>query len=677
MKYCTKLFLFIFLFKTGYAQNDFDKLMKEGKQKMDKSDFTGAIDKYIKAGILNPVKFGEVKLKIDEAATSFNKMKIKAEEDALTAIKLKEDAIKQQEKLKATNENLIKTNDELGKTYSALSATMESLKTEKQNSDALSIKADAARTKAEANLKIAIELKKISDANRLIYEAQKAAGKDPDLGLKLTDTALKIIHGIALDDSVIYQNANKIYYENNFSTQFFNKPLNTENNGMIINTAFSTDGKSLWTITDSAKVLQWDLNGKIIRTIPLDKNHNKYLFKYLPDKSIFVYGYTNKIDNGLEKDNGHLWNLNNPDAKPQSVAFPEISTNIYPGNDSVYLLNADINPSKILNIGSRLIQVNNDGKLKPLLKISNNISNVACSIDGKLFAVSNNTRQVFVFDKRGRKLDIIQRNSKSDKALTLSNEITGIEFSPDNNAILCKSSNSLQIIYIYSDTDDYSLSSGVNITFFPNNLQTVNFSGDGNFLLTNCINKKNQQFITLYKKNKGNFEKYADFSCQGGKKTSAVFSYDNKYFLSSSDKIRKWEIPENQTETLDTFSFLNKGDSIFLPFSLEYDKESENIKAYTLDNNYLNLKFTGDNTLIWDNKKNPIPEENIQMLTKNKAFLSIPEKKKTAVISDDGVLKIYNSKNPLNDFLKNYRFQQFTDEQKKRYGLNKNLDIIE
>ncbi len=310
--------------------------------------------------------------------------------------------------------------------------------------------------------------------------------------------------------------------------------------------------------------------------------------------------------------------------------------------------------------GNQAYQRKTDGSMVPVFNgASLNISVVAFSSDGKLIAA--NGGQV------GKGINILDANDKIlDSIKNTGNTPVGIEFSPDSKMLLVRQSNLLQLYEIkilkqpagvayHLDTAPQEL----RYSYYA--LQTVKISSDSKSILGSCKSGV-QQIILLYLYNDDIFRYnlFSQFKCPGSAQTSAVFSKNECGILSSSDKIRLWKMPARQSESL---TLNTKSEAVS---AIEHDKENNLYNVYTYKNNI--LKF--DDGLILK-AYNTLGTEG-QIESARLRLIAFLPTKWVYVISEDSKVKIYNKKVPLKAFPNEFSFDEFTNEQRKKYGLYKN-----
>jgi WD40 repeat protein len=520
-------------------------------------------------------------------------------------------------------------------------------------------RAEFLRKEAEKNLDSANKQKliannalKISRANEIMYEAQGVVKLDPTLALHLADTALDIIDtikNIKRDHPLIFDKANRIYYENNFGETLISYTAKQDSLGKFIRVAYGPEGKSIWTITDKLRLIKWNLNGEMDTSIALDAAYKNYTFKLFDkDRMLVVYG----IDEGagiLREAGIKSWMITNHGFTVLEDSCRVKDSAVNAKKDSI-VLNPQRDTSegwtkRLLVFGHRAFQIK-DGKLISVVRgVSNNISVIAFSPNGKLVATNGASRSktgINVFNMQGATLDSNSNIGDSPESF---------EFFSNDKMVLAKCGNSLQVFQI---TNNGSIVNKYNAQFFSLglHLNSYELSCDEKWVLTSAATVAGkQQVIQFWQNDNGYLNLYAQFKSLGSVQTSAVFENDSNIILTSPNSIIKWSRPAKISEP---FKVIN---SDFFT-SIDYT-EGEHFTATTYTNKKIRYTVAGnDSTIINDSSKQ----------ARLSAFMLDG---KVVIASEDGELQIYLSKEPLDvdEFRKAFLFDPFTDEQKKRYGI--------
>jgi hypothetical protein len=514
--------------------------------------------------------------------------------------------------------------------------------------------ANAQKKRADSLLLVAQNALKISNANQIMYEAQGVVKLDPTLALHLAAAALDSIKNITMDSSfiddslLIVDKANRIYYENNFRKTLIggtNKP----DLGKFTRVFYSPNDASIWTITDKFYAIKWK-DGEIVGTINLDTTYTDYTFKVVSNDSLLLYG----IDHGTGKHSKSIkvWVIKKGDSYlPYAKSFD--TGFIVSGKDSIWLNGNESKgwTKRSFVFDDRILQFDSVGKIALLDSVRGSILHAAFSPDGGRIAIANSSRGLKIFDTKG---------TLEDNNINIGGIPGNLEFTPDNRMILVKQSNYLQFFQA-SDLQFYST-----LYFSGSLLQSYQLASKNDTLrLLVSVLSGNQQVITLYTCGSRSieFKVYAQYKCPGSAQTSAVFLND-RTILSSSDKIRSWEIPSSsaQPDLLQTNSeFIS---SIHLGRILY--KGNTTFTCITFNGDTLNYQYHGDGSveMIHDSSFN---NSGYGVITP-RLSLVLPNER-TLIVSEDGQLQLYHSKMLLNKFLENFPFDPFTDEQKERYGL--------
>ena len=630
--YLWVLFLIAVLQNVNAQATAYDKIIAEGDAYLKSARYLEAIDKYFSARVRDDSKSAEVEEKIKKVFLAIDKVKVAA----------------------VTNEKSAK--DALIKTKRA----NDSLTAQKLISDSLQRlalanfkDANTQRQIAESNLAKVI----LADANRIMFEAEDVAKFDPSLALHLADTAIQIVRNNAKNaskDSAIFDRFNRLYYENNFGTSLFRKFKDADSLGAITSAIYAPNDHFIWTITDSAFALLRDTDGELKKKIKLDKTYDHYVFKVSADSQILVHGFTSPSQ-------GTLWDISGG----KSIALNDTFQAIYSQPDAISL-----NPlrdksegwaKRLFVFGYKAYQRKKDGSMLPVINgAGSNISVVAFSPDGKLIATNwgPGRKGITIRDANGKILDSSINNTTNIPA--------GMEFSPDGKMLVVRQANFLQLYKIKILKEpagaEYHLDPNPQeLRFSSYTLQTFKISSDDKSILVSC-KSGSQQTILLYRYNDDRFRYnlFSQFKCPGSAQTSAVFSKDESWILSSSDKVRLWKIPARQSESL---TLNTKSEAVS---AIDHDQEKNLYNVFTYKNNV--LKF--DDSLIlkgYDSlgTAGQIESARLRLI----AFLPTDW---VYVISEDGKLKVYNEKVPPKAFPNDFRFDEFTTEQRKKYGLFKN-----
>ncbi len=273
-------------------------------------------------------------------------------------------------------------------------------------------RADSLKKIADSNYNIAKAALKISHANQIMYEAQGAVKYDPLLALHLAAAALDSIRSITnikIDDSLIFDKAYRIYYENNFGQTIVSDStlVKTDYLGKFTGAIYSPDNNSVWTITDKLYAVKWT-NGKLETKIKLDTAYQEYTFKPLGKDSLLLYG----IDRGKDttrKKSIKVWVITNKKTPP-AVYADSSGNGLINSSTDLISLNAGIDKSKgwaerLFVFDDRVFQFNGDGKLMLVNTFRGDIRHIAFSPDGKLIAISNSKRGLKIFNTDGTILD--------------------------------------------------------------------------------------------------------------------------------------------------------------------------------------------------------------------------------------------------------------------------------
>lgn len=529
--------------------------------------------------------------------------------------------------------------------------TMAIVATKKAKSSALQAEkekriADTSKKRAEISETIAKEALKISEVNNLLYEAQGMVKYDANLALHLADTALKIfrtIKNLKKNDSIITDKATRIYYENNFYTTV-NAKKEKDSTGNIIKAIFLNE--KIYAITDSAFAIVLNEKGEIInKPLKLDLLNSQYNFNTSIDGRVLLHA-PSKSGNVAY---GTIWDFEN-NTTPISID----SNMMYLTKDSIALNvkrdTTDGWATRTFVFGYKAFQFDKDSNLVFVFSgLDKNIKLVSFSPDGKYIATNDGGKSIKLFDTKGKLITQIVNTGGIPKSM---------QFTIDHQTLFVKQANSLQVYKIMESTNSVSIDAYDVQTIYPPlfyDFQDYVLSYDGNRLLMNTKYNTNQVVFLLQKNSSNKFDYFEKFFCPIAKNTSVAFSVKQTELITSSDKIRLWKIPKLSTEG-------NSFDSRSQFFtSVEYDSISSKVKAYSITDKII-LFSKGD-------KENYRMDSTLAIDTANyiTRLVAFTNNKKVIIVSEDGTLKLYNEKDPLNTFLENFEFEKFTEMEKKRF----------
>lgn len=533
---------------------------------------------------------------------------------------------------------------------------LESEKEAKTSLETEIVLSESRRIEAVTNFNKAREARFLSDAYKYIFFAQEAVKVDPILALHITDTALKIldsVRNIEKNDSSIYEKALRIYYENNFGETIIDKESSPGVKGGFTQTIYAPDGKTIWTLTDSAYAYQWSSSGKLMDSIILDPALKKYEFKQSMEGKVLIYGK----DENQKSPAGKIWQLQKK-ATPIIIPANEAPKMLLEKKDSIiYHAKRDSSENwakRLFVFGNRAFHITNDGRLSPVIaETSNEIGLVAFSPNGKFVAVSGVSPEVKIFNVNG---SFIRR-------IGAGNPPVSMEF-PENNLLAVNNRIILRLFDLTGKLDNTIGTlrdpQSINIQGYP--LQTFKFSSNGKMLLVSFSNRT-QQIAKLYKKHPSNwtFTEFAEFTCIGAPSTSANFSNNPDEIITSSDKIRVWKIPKDKTvpQFLSGASYDQNS-----YFSVEHNLEENLVYGYSIAGKKVKFNLDGSKTPPTYADSTYQPDSVTSKIT---AF--IPGIKKAVIVSENGDLNMFHEKQPLEAYLKTFRFEPFTESQKRKYGI--------
>ncbi len=536
---------------------------------------------------------------------------------------------------------------------------IELLKSEQEAKSRLEseiVLSESRRIEAVTNFNKAREARFLSDAYKYIFFAQEAVKNDPIFALHLTDTALKIldcVKNIEKNDSSIYEKALRIYYENNFGETLIDIANIPAVKGNLTQTIYAPDGKTIWTLTDAGYAYQWNSSGKLMDSLILDPKLKKYEFKQSMEGKVLIYG----IDESQKSPAGKIWQLQK-NARPISIPANEAPKMLINKNDSIiYHAKRDSSENwakRLFTFGNRAFHITENGGLSPVIaETSIEIGLIAFSPNGKFVAVSGVWAEVKIFNVNGSFI----------RSIGTGNPPVSIEF-PDNNMLAVNNRVTLRLFDLTGKLDN---SIGtlrdpqiINIQGYP--LQTFNFSNNGKMLLVSFSNRT-QQISKLYKKHPNNwtFTEFAKFTCIGAPSTSANFPNNPDEIITSSDKVRVWKIPKNKTVP-DYISNMYRDSNSY--FSVEHNLQENLIYGYSLAGK--KIKFNLDGSKI----TTPFADSTYHSdSVTTKIIALIPGIKKVVIVSEDNALNMFHEKQPLEAFLKTFKFEPFTEAQKRKYGI--------
>jgi hypothetical protein len=590
--------------------------MNRGDSLLKKEKFMAAINDFSTALLHCPDSASKARSSILAAFAQIDKLREKAEKNREIAVS----ALAQEEE------------------------TSKKLLQEKKTSDTL-------RIKAVASEKIAIEAKNLSEAYKFIFFAQEVVNNDPSLALHLAKLSLALLDSVksmSKNDSSIIDKAQRIYYENFFGNTVISSTTLPQVFGNNISAALSRDGKFLWTITDAAYALKWNLSGRLMDSIRLDPSLNQYSFKFSGNGMAFIHGFNTESS-------GKIWNVDQTKI-PYTIPTKEYDIP-YAKDDSVSFLPEVTNTQdwakNLLITGYRVFSIDTNGNIKPVLKgISRNVRKISVSSNGYMIAVWNEKKKVSVFNLQNKGLFKISNTG---------NVIASVEFSPDNKKLIVKDFLSIMLYDLPTITSDSEIELRHVQDFSENSFSFQNsiFSKDGNMLLLSFSNKKNQM-IHLYRRNqRSNFyEQISKFHAPGSLKTTAFFSTTGDSIYTSSDNVRFYKTPKDSTIALQLFT-----ENEFIS-SVDFDNKTNLIYAYSISGNKkLTFNINGKPLTPKSADSTYSPESITEKLV---AFLP---NERVVIVNDNEKLNMYKEKEPLRAFLKTFKFEPFTEAQKRKYGI--------
>jgi len=513
---------------------------------------------------------------------------------------------------------------------------------------------------ARENEEKAINAKLISDAYKFIFFAQEALKNDPILAMHLADTALKIMRSGKINDTNDTTNINKkalrIYYENNFGETIIDPANKQPIHGKLIQAIYARDGKSIWTLTDSAYAYQWDTNGNLTDSLKLDPTLDIYVFKQSGEGVIIIHGYKKNET----KASGKIWLTTH---KQPPISLPGTKRNVV--KQIEYLPQRDTSQGwaeRLFVFGNRAFSLDNNRQLTASISAdSGSTTNMAVSSDGKKIAYNNfsNTITIIESDKEHQAFSI-----------NTANPVESLSFSPDKTTLLVETNVFIRLYFQKIDNGQvvarFTYDEGPRISLFGYKINSYQFSSDGKRLLVSFGNTATQ-IVQLYRINAGrnsSIELFAQYKCPGSKLNSAAFFNNPKdsTIITSSDKIRKWKIPQNKTEPAPKMERHKKEPEFYV--AVDFNEAENLFFGYTATGK--KIKYNTDGTEF----ETAYTDSTYQSDSLEATIVSfLPTGLKVAVVSEDGDLKMFHEKQPMEAFLKTFRFEAFTDAQKRKYGI--------
>jgi WD40 repeat protein len=344
-------------------------------------------------------------------------------------------------------------------------------------------------------------------ANSYNFLSQKVAETDPTTALRLAEYALSIDTG----NPVIFQNLNRIYYDNNFY-----RIVSRHEDG-ITSVAYSPDGNSILTGSFDKTIRLWDLQGKLLQVF---KGHEDTInsVAFSPDGK--------RILTGSSDFTARLWDLNGNTLQVFNGHSNKIRTVAFSPDGKTILTGSFDNTARLWDIQGRVLQV--------LTVPGSAITSVAFSPDGKTLLTGSGEKLWFSesYDRTARLWDLKGHILKIFKGHE--DEIYSVVFSPDGKSILTGS---------YDNTARLWDLHGNMLKVFKGHegaIISVAFSPDGKNILTGSGDKTARIWDlqgTVLQVFKG-YEREI---------RSVAYSPDGKSILTgSSDKtVRLWKFHEN------------------------------------------------------------------------------------------------------------------------------------
>lgn len=505
----------------------------------------------------------------------------------------------------------------------------------------------------------AINAELTSYADKFIYFAQEAVNFDPILSLHLAKLSLEFLDSRKEGgsyDSTIYDKAQRIYYENNFGETIIDPSTKQPIHGKLIQAIYARDDKSIWTLTDSAYAYQWDTNGNLTDSLKLDPTLDIYVFKQSGDGVIIIHGYKKNET----KASGKTWLTTH---KQPPISLPGTKRNVV--KQIEYLPQRDTSQGwaeRLFVFGNRAFSLDNNRQLTASISAdSGSTTNMAVSSDGKKIAYNNLSNAITIIE-----------SDREHQAFSINtaNPVESLSFSPDKTTLLVETNVFIRLYFQKIDNGQhvarFSYDEGPRISLFGYKINSYQFSSDGKRLLVSFGNTA-IQIVQLYRINAGrnpSIELLAKYECHGSKLNSAAFSNNPKdsTIITSSDKIRKWKIPQNKTEPAPKMERHKKEPEFYV--AVDFNEAENLFFGYTATGK--KIKFKTDGTEF----ETAYTDSTYQSDSLEATIVSfLPGGSKVAVVSEDGDLNMYHEKPPMEAFLKTFRFEPFTEAQKRKYGI--------
>ncbi len=440
--------------------------------------------------------------------------------------------------------------------------------------------------------------------NNFLFLSQKVAETDPTAALRLAEYA----HSLDPGSRDIYQNLNRIYYDNNFYRIIFRDDISSM--------AVSPDGERILTGHPDGRFKIRDIQGNIILTV---RAHEKFVnsvgFSY--DGGLIITGSDDNTARIFDSEGNLLQILAGHDDYVISAAFSPDGTHVITASDD--------NTARLWNLGGNLLQA--------LTGHQHPVNAALFSPDGNYILTGSTDNTARLWDLNGNLLKVLTGHE---------GPISAAKFSPDGKHILTGSWDRTarlwdldgNVLLVYSGHGDF--------------VESVSFSPVGNLVLTGSRDKMAKIWDM-----EGNLVHV--FPGHDKWLKSVVFSPDGKsiYTVSYDQTLRQWEIPADVprefriNEYADDSGFEGKfiamrslsGDIGLSVASVSFSPDGKKILTGSWDNTARLWDLQGNLLQVFKGAEH---EESIRWLSNNYPVIFSPDGNQILTGSMDNTLQMWD-----------------------------------